>query len=117
MLRNFSLTIIFNNNQIQIRNKIKCKDNLTLTKVKLIPLTSEDREQFIRDNQEAFNYGSLQEFGCRYEHFEEGEIISRKTIEDSIDNGEAYRIVLNDLSVGGLVIKVEGDHGSLDCIP
>ena len=27
-------------------------------KVKLEPLTSDDREQFIKDNQEAFNYMS-----------------------------------------------------------
>ena len=62
--------------------------------IRLVPLTEDDREQFILDNQEAFNYGALQEFGCRDDHFEEdGEIISRKTIEDSIDAGEAYRIV------------------------
>ena len=54
--------------------------------IKLIPLTEDDREQFILDNQEAFNYGALEEFGCRDDHFEEDEnIISRKTIEDSID--------------------------------
>ena len=32
--------------------------------IKLIPLTEDDREQFILDNQEAFNYGALEEFGC-----------------------------------------------------
>ncbi len=31
-------------------------------KVKLEPLTSDDREQFIKDNQEAFNYGAMEEF-------------------------------------------------------
>ena len=62
--------------------------------IKLVPLTEDDREKFILDNQEAFNYGALQEFGRRDDHFEEdGEIISRKTIEDSIDEGEAYRHV------------------------
>lgn len=60
----------------------------------LIPLTPDDREQFIRDNQEAFNYGALEEFGRRDDHFEEeGEIISRETIEASIGSGEAYRIM------------------------
>ena len=29
--------------------------------VTLCPLASEDREQFIRDNQDAFNYGALEE--------------------------------------------------------
>ncbi len=61
----------------------------------LKPLTADDREQFILDNQEAFNYGALEEFGCRDDHFEEeGEIISRSTIEKSIDSGEAYRIMI-----------------------
>jgi hypothetical protein len=33
-------------------------------------------EQFIKDNQEAFNYGALEEFGRRDDHFEEdGEIM------------------------------------------
>lgn len=64
------------------------------TKVTLAPLTADDREQFILDNQEAFKYGAVEEFGMRDGHFEEdGEIISRKTIEKSIDapNSEAYR--------------------------
>lgn len=47
-------------------------------------------EQFILDNQEAFNYGAMEEFGLRDDHFEEeGQIISRDTIEQSIDGGEA----------------------------
>ena len=32
------------------------------TKVTLIPLTVDDREQFILDNQWAFKYGAMQEF-------------------------------------------------------
>ena len=68
--------------------------NLKKTDVRLVPLSAEDREQFIRDNQEAFNYGALVEFGLRDNHFEEGEeIISRSTIENSIDQGQAYRIM------------------------
>ena len=59
--------------------------------VELKPLHPSDREQFVLDNQEAFNYGALEEFGRRDDHFEEdGEIISRETIEASIDDGEAY---------------------------
>ena len=73
--------------------------------VKLVPLTADDREQFILDNQEAFNYGALKEFGRRDDHFEEDEqIISRETIERSIDNGEAYRIMLEGRIVGGVII-------------
>ena len=78
--------------------------------VKLVPLTADDREQFILDNQEAFNYGALKEFGRRDDHFEEDEqIISRETIERSIDNGEAYRIMLEGRIVGGVIITVDGE--------
>lgn len=83
--------------------------------IKLVPLTSDDKEQFILDNQEAFNYGALEEFGKRDEHLdEEGQIISRKVIEDSIADGEAYRIIKNNEKVGGLVIKTTGDRGLLN---
>ena len=39
--------------------------------IELKPLAPEDREQFIKDNQDAFNYGALDEFGLRDYHFEE----------------------------------------------
>ena len=39
--------------------------------IELKPLAESDREQFIKDNQEAFNYGALQEFGLRDDHFED----------------------------------------------
>ena len=85
--------------------------------IRLLALTSDDREQFILDNQEAFNYGALEEFGRRDDHFEEeGEIISRETIEHSIDNGEAYRIMLDGQPVGGVIIKVDGDRGDLEIL-
>ncbi|MCR4615027.1 MAG: GNAT family N-acetyltransferase [Clostridiales bacterium] len=88
-----------------------------MTKTELIPLMSEDREQFILDNQEAFKFGAMQEFGMRDDHFEEdGQIISRETIEHSIDEGEAYRIVLNGKNVGGAIIRVDGDRGNLDIL-
>ena len=81
--------------------------------IELKPLASSDREQFIKDNQEAFNYGALEEFGRRDDHFEvEGEIISRETIENSIDGGKAYRIMQDGKPVGGVVIKVDGNK---DC--
>lgn len=60
-----------------------------MTDIKLLPLEHEDRNQFILDNQEAFLYGTMEEFGLVDDHFEEeGEIISRKTIEESIGNCE-----------------------------
>ncbi len=48
----------------------------------------------------------------RDERCEEGEeVISRKTIEDSIDgeNAEAYRIVLDGKKVGGVVLRIDKD--------
>lgn len=91
--------------------------NNTLTDVKIVPLSSEDREQFILDNQEAFNYGALEEFGRRDDHLDEdGQIIPRKVIEDSIDSGEAYRIIKSDETVGGLVIRTNGDKGELELL-
>jgi len=87
--------------------------------IKLVPLTDDDREQFIRDNQEAFKYGATSEFGMRDSHFEEdGEVISRETIEHSIDgdNAEAYRIILNNEKVGGVIISVVEDKGELELL-
>lgn len=88
-----------------------------MANVILVPLEEEDRNQFILDNQEAFRYGAMEEFGLRDDHFEEeGEIISRQTIEASIDSGTAYRIVQNDETVGGVVVKVEGTQGDLELL-
>ena len=85
--------------------------------ISLKPLEQSDREQFILDNQEAFNYGALEEFGMRDDHFEDdGQIISRETIERSIDEGEAYRIVLDGNNVGGAIIRVDGGRGDLDIL-
>ena len=88
--------------------------NITLTR-----LTGDDREQFILDNQWAFKYGAMEEFGNRDDHMEEdGEIISRKTIEESIDNGVAYRIREDGRIVGGLVLNIdeETQHNHLDLL-
>ena len=88
-----------------------------MAEIKLVPLSNDDREQFIRDNQEAFNYGALEEFGLRDDHFEEDEqIISRETIEASIDGGEAYRIIQDGQPVGGVVISVDGERGDLELL-
>ena len=85
--------------------------------VKLEKLLPNDREQFILDNQEAFNFGALEEFGQRDNHFEEDEqIISRDTIEQSIDSGEAYRIMLEGKKVGGVIVRVEDEKGDLEIL-
>ena len=79
-----------------------------MAEITLTPLTDDDREQFILDNQRAFKYGAMEEFGMRDDHMEEeGEISSRKTIERSIDGGAAYRIREDGEIVGGLVLKID----------
>ena len=50
-------------------------------RVRLIPFSEEDREQFILDNQWAFKYGALLEFGKRDDHLNcDGEIIPAKRL-------------------------------------
>ena len=46
-----------------------------------------DREQFIKDNQEAFKYGALEEFGRRDDHFEEGEEIISRGLNEQFPGG------------------------------
>ena len=89
--------------------------------VKLVPIDPTDRNQFVLDNQEAFKYGATEEFGMRDDHFEEdGEIISRDTIEHAIDepNAETYRIVNDGQVVGGVVIRIDKEtlRGDLDLL-
>jgi GNAT superfamily N-acetyltransferase len=106
--------------------------------ITLTPLLPDDREQFIKDNQWAFKYGAQQEmtkqreqsqtclsfaesrrnsseaqFGLRDTRTEEGEeVISRTTIENSIDgeNAEVYRILLDGQKVGGVVLKIDREE-------
>ena len=91
------------------------------TEVTLVPLTADDREQFILDNQWAFKYGALQEFGQRDDHIDDdGEIISRKTIERCIDDpqNETYRIVVEGEKVGGVILKIDPEthHNELEIL-
>ena len=83
----------------------------------LAPLQQADREQFIHDNQEAFKYGATEEFGMRDDRMEEGEeVISRKTIERSIDGeqAETYRIVCDGEVVGGLILQIDKQNAKGD---
>ena len=91
------------------------------TKVALAPLEADDREQFILDNQWAFKFGAMMEFGERDDHLnDDGEIISRNTIEQCIDapNSEVYRIVVGNKRVGGVILKInkETNHNELDIL-
>lgn len=88
-----------------------------MTEIVLQLLQEEDRDQFILDNQEAFRYGAMEEFGLRDDHLEEdGEIISKATIEKAIAGGIAYRICIDDKKVGGLVLRLDGDKGELELL-
>ena len=72
------------------------------------PLEQNDREQFILGNKELLN--SVPQRNLEWDHFEEdGEIISRKTIEDSIDskNAKTYRIILDNKKIGVVVLKID----------
>lgn len=85
-------------------------ENIKDAEITLEPLSSDDVEAFIADNQRAFKYGALEEFGMRDDHLDaDGEIISRKTIEKSIysPGNESYRIVFNGRKVGGVVLKID----------
>ena len=90
-------------------------------KITLVPLTADDREQFILDNQWAFKHGALYEFGERDDHINgDGEIISRQTIEHCLDNptNETYRIMLDGKKVGGVILKIdkESHHNHLEIL-
>ncbi len=78
--------------------------------IRLVPVTPDDKEQFILDNQRAFKYGAQIEFGMRDDRMEEGEeVISRKTIERSMngERAETYRIVCDGNVVGGLILQID----------
>ena len=92
-----------------------------MKEISLKPLEESDREQFILDNQWAFKFGAQQEFGMRDDRTEEGEeVISRRTIEQSIDgeNAEAYRIECAGEKVGGVVLRIDKEkcEGELELL-
>ena len=84
-----------------------------MTDIILVSITPDDKEQFILDNQRAFKYGAQVEFGMRDDRTEEGEeVISRKTIERSMngEQAETYRIVCDGIVVGGLILQIDQQH-------
>ena len=90
-----------------------------MAEITLKPLAEDDQEQFILDNQRAFKYGAMEEFGLRDDHYEEGdEIISRGTIQRCIQNGVAYRIREDGRNVGGIVLQIDErtQHNHLDLL-
>ena len=87
--------------------------------IKLQILNPEDENQFILDNQFAFKYGAEQYFSeseMEEQYEEEGDIISRKTIQNSIhhEGSIAYRILDDEKPVGGIIVNIDGDKGDLE---
>ena len=87
--------------------------------IKLETLKDNDIDSFIKDNQEAFNFGASQYFNAEelsLQHEEDGQIISRKTILDSIHQkgSIAYRIKDGNKNVGGIIINIKDNVGDLE---
>lgn len=87
--------------------------------VKLELLKQSDEEQFINDNQAAFNFGAKQYFNkqeLEEQYEEDGQIISRETIASCIHQKGSitYRIVVNNKKVGGIILNLKNDIGELE---
>ena len=87
--------------------------------IRLEVLRPEDEDQFIKDNQSAFKYGAEQYFSAsemEEQYEEEGEIISRETIVNSIhqEGSVAYRVLDDEKPVGGIIINIDGGKGDLE---
>ena len=87
--------------------------------IRLELLKPDDEEQFIKDNQVAFNFGAEQYFNeqeLEEQHEEDGQIISRETIIQSIhhERSIAYRIMDGDKKVGGIIVNLKDDFGELE---
>ena len=87
--------------------------------IRLEILKQSDEEQFIKDNQAAFNYGAKRYFNeqeLEEQHEEDGQIISRETIIQSIHHKGSitYRIIDGDIKVGGIIINLKDDFGELE---
>ena len=87
--------------------------------VRLELLKPNDEEQFIKDNQAAFNFGAEQYFTekeLEEQHEEDGQIISRETIVNSIhhEGSVTYRIIVDNKKVGGIILNLKKDFGELE---
>ena len=91
----------------------------TVMDIRLELLKQSDEEQFIKDNQAAFNFGAEQYFTekeLEEQHEEDGQIISKETIVESIhrQGSITYRILDGDKKVGGIIINLKDDFGELE---
>ncbi len=86
-----------------------------MTEVCLMPLSRNEREWFVAECQQVFRHSSLEEFGVRNTQFEEdGEIVSRKSIEGVLDapGAETFLVVAGGVKAGGVTITVDDEHDS-----
>lgn len=72
-------------------------------KVELKPLEINERENFIKDLQEAFKVAAIEEFGENDE-----EIITKTEIEESLNSkgAQTFRITKDGKNVGGIIISI-----------
>ena len=87
--------------------------------IRLELLKPQDEEQFIKDNQAAFNFGAEQYFKeqeLKEQHEEGGQIISRETIINYIHlyGSIIYRIIIDNKKVGDIIINLKEDFGELE---
>ena len=72
-------------------------------KVELKPLEINERENFIKDLQEAFRVAAIKEFGENDE-----EVITKNEIEESLNSkcAQTFRITKDGKNVGGIIICI-----------
>ena len=72
-------------------------------KVELKPLEINERENFIKDLQEAFRVAAIEEFGKNDE-----EVITKTEIEESLNSkgAQTFRITKDGKNVGGIIISI-----------
>lgn len=75
---------------------------MTTSEITLLPLPESRRDTFIRELQTSFAVAVVEEYGPQ-----EGEIIPRADIEQSLDQSgaEALQILLDGAAVGGAVVS------------
>ena len=87
------------------------------TKVDLVPLNGDDREQFILDNQWAFQYGALEEFGQRDDHVDEDveleeHLIPRLSMQPLVENAIHHGLE-GKMGAGTVTIKIDRTQSDL----
>jgi len=83
--------------------------------IELRPLQKSEEDEFIRENQIAFDKAAIEEFGPQ-----EKSVIPRQDIENSLHktNAEAFRIIADGKAVGGVIVVIdpETNVNSLDIL-